>query len=80
MRNACVPSRGSGSMPPKENFEFTSSQIASDTIWDKMPKQHFDNTYLCSVTCIANIITILNFKISGVGGEFQAPLCMKPCM
>ena len=33
---------GSGGMPPQENFEFTSSQIASDTIWDKISKQHFD--------------------------------------
>ena len=40
----------SGVMPlPQENFEFTSSQIASDTIWDKISK-HFDDTYLCSVT------------------------------
>ena len=35
-----------------------SSQIASDAIWDKLSKQHI----------IATIITILNFKISGVGG------------
>ena len=49
--HACLL-RGSGGMPsPQENFEFTSSQIASDTIYDKMSKQHFDDTYLCSVTC-----------------------------
>ena len=31
----------------------TSSQIASDVIWDKISKQHFDDTYIhvCSVTC-----------------------------
>ena len=40
---------GSGGMPPQENFEFTSSQIASDAIWNKIFKQHFDDTYLCSV-------------------------------
>ena len=27
---------GSGGMLPQENFEFRSSQIASDTIWDKI--------------------------------------------
>ena len=27
---------GSRGMPPKENFEFRSSQIASDAIWDKI--------------------------------------------
>ena len=42
---------GSGGMPPRENFEFTSSQIASDAIWDKISKQHFDDTYIRSVTC-----------------------------
>ena len=36
---------GSGGMAPQENFEFTSSQIASDAIWDKISKQHFDDTY-----------------------------------
>ena len=41
---------GSGGMPPQENFEFRSSQIASDAIWDKLSK-HFDDTYLCPVTC-----------------------------
>ena len=31
---------GSGGMPPsQENFEFRSSQIASDAIWDKHSKQ-----------------------------------------
>ena len=35
----------SGGMPPQENFEFTSSQIASDAIWDKISK-HFDDTYV----------------------------------
>ena len=28
----------------QENFEFTSSQIASDAIWEKLSK-HFDDTY-----------------------------------
>ena len=41
---------GSGDMPHQEIFEFTSSQIASDAIWDKISK-HLDDTYLCSVTC-----------------------------
>ena len=41
---------GSGAMPPRKIFQFTSSQIVSDTIWDKISK-HFDDTYLCSVTC-----------------------------
>ena len=40
---------------PQENFEFTSSQITFDTIWDKISKQHFDDTCLCSVTCKTNI-------------------------
>ena len=31
-----VPTTGSGSMLPQEDFEFRSSQIASDTIWDKI--------------------------------------------
>ena len=42
---------GSGGMLPQENFEFRSSQIASDAIWDKLSKQHFDDTYLCPATC-----------------------------
>ena len=44
--------RGSEGMPPplQEIFEFTSSQIASDTVWDKISK-HFDDIYLCSVIC-----------------------------
>ena len=63
---------GSGACSPRKIFEFTSSQIASDTIWDKISK-HFDDTYSCSVT------TILNFKIAG-RGKFQPPLLsMKPC-
>ena len=39
---------GSGGMPPhpQENLEFSSSQIASDAIWDKISKQHFDATYM----------------------------------
>ena len=41
---------GSGGMPPRKIFEFTSSQIASDTIWDKISR-HFDDIYSCSVTC-----------------------------
>ena len=28
--------RGSGGMLPQDNFEFRSSQIASDEIWDKI--------------------------------------------
>ena len=36
---------------PQENFEFRFSQIVSDAIWDKLSKQHFDDTYLCPVTC-----------------------------
>ena len=62
---------GSGgiSPPPKENFEFRSSQIASDTIWDKLAEQHI----------LATIIIILNFKISGGGIPGSQPLCMKPC-
>ena len=48
---------------PWEIFEFRSSQIASDAIWDKLFKQHI----------LATIITILNFKISGRGGGFQGP-------
>ena len=42
---------GGSACPPRKIFEFTSSQIASDAIWDKISKQHFDDTYLCSVTC-----------------------------
>ena len=47
---------------PPENFEFRSSQIASDAILDKLFKQHA-------------IITILNFKINSgwVGGNSRAP-------
>ena len=73
---ACVATRGeSGGMLPQENFEFRPFQIASDAIWDKPYKQHFDGTYVCRVTLIANIddttvITILNFKISGGGEKF----------
>ena len=37
---------GSGGMPPRKMFEFTSSQIASDAIWDKISKQHFDEYIL----------------------------------
>ena len=42
---------GSGGISPPGKFEFASSQIASDAISDKISKQHFDDTYLCSVTC-----------------------------
>ena len=42
---------GLGACPPQENFEFRSSQIASDAIWDKLSKEHFEDTYLCPVTC-----------------------------
>ena len=62
---------GLGAYLPQENFEFRSSQIASDTIWDKLSKQHFDDTYIYPVRCKIDgttIITILNFKISGAGG------------
>ena len=38
---------GSGGMLPQENFEFI---YLSDAIWDKI-SEHFDDTYLCSVTC-----------------------------
>ena len=31
----CVPTRGSGGMPLQKNFEFRSSQIVSDIIWNK---------------------------------------------
>ena len=52
---ACVPTRGSGDMfPPQENFYSRSSQIASDAIWDKLSNQHFDEAYLCPVTCKIN--------------------------
>ena len=49
----CVVTKGVWGHVPQENFEFRSSQIASDTIWDKLSKQHFDDTYLhvCPVTC-----------------------------
>ena len=30
-------SGGMPSLPPQENFEITSSQIASDAIWGKIP-------------------------------------------
>ena len=48
-------------MLPQENFEFRSSQIASDTIWDKIVVN----------TCDKTLITISNFKVSG--GELHAP-------
>ena len=38
--------RGSGGIfhhPSGENFEFRSSQIASDAIWDKLSKQHIES-------------------------------------
>ena len=50
VQSVCVPTRGVWGHAPQENFEFISSQIASDSIWDKIPKQHFDDTYLRSVT------------------------------
>ena len=34
-KRACLLG-GSGGMLPQENFEFRSSQIASDAIWDKI--------------------------------------------
>ena len=38
VRYTCVPTRGvwGHAPPPQENFEFRSSQIASDEIWDKI--------------------------------------------
>ena len=50
---ACESMRvcGSGGMPLQENFEFRSSQIASDAIWDKLSKQYFADAYLRPVTC-----------------------------
>ena len=43
---ACLLGGSGGMPPPQRKFEFTSSQIASDAIWDKISKQHFDDTYL----------------------------------
>ena len=39
----------SGGMPLQEKFEFRSSQIVSDAIWDKLSKESFDETCLCPV-------------------------------
>ena len=56
-----MATRGSGGIsPPPPPGKFRSSQIASDAIWNKLSKQHI----------LATMITILNFKISGGGGEF----------
>ena len=35
---------------PRKILNLYTSQIASDAIWDKI-SEHFDDTYLCSVTC-----------------------------
>ena len=43
---------GCGGHAPPGKFWFRSSQIASDAIWDKLAKQHFDDRYLCPVKCI----------------------------
>ena len=52
----CMPTRevwGHTSPPhlPGKFCIFRSSQITSNTIWDKLSKQYFDDTYLCPVTC-----------------------------
>ena len=61
--------RGVWGHVPQEDFEFTFSQIA---IWDKISKQHFDDTYLCLATC-NNSHT--QFQDSwGRGGEKFQPL------
>ena len=39
MRKHVWPLGGSGGISPQENFEFRSSQIASDAIWDELSKQ-----------------------------------------
>ena len=48
------------SPPPWENFEFRSSQIASDAIWDKLSKQHI----LATIITIHSISRVLGGKNS----------------
>ena len=56
--HACMPTRGIWGMPTQENFDFRSSQIASET------RMLFN-------TCHKTMITILNFNISWGGGDFR---------
>ena len=46
---ACMPTRGVWVHASPEKFEFRSSQIVSDAIWDKLSKENFDETCLCPV-------------------------------
>ena len=51
---ACLLQEGEGGSgvcpPPRKILNLDTSQIASDAIWDKI-SEHFDDTYLRSVTC-----------------------------
>ena len=46
--HACLLGGSGGMFPRKINLYLP--QIASDAVWDKI-SEHFDDTYLCSVTC-----------------------------
>ena len=52
MHNYVIRIRGGWGHAPPSLPGNLNLQIASDTIWDKLSKQHFDDTYLCPVTCI----------------------------
>ena len=66
---------GLGACPSPGKFEFRSSQIGSDAIWDKLSKQHFDDTYVlmsCNNIDSTTIITIINFKEVGGGVDSRS--------
>ena len=75
---------GSGGIPPEKILNLDPLRLLLNKSGTNSFKQHFDDTYLLSVTCKINIdgttiITILNLKISGGGGKSRAPpLCRKP--
>ena len=62
--HACISMHGSGGMFLQENFEFRSSQITSDAIWDKIVVYTCDKTLLI----IPNFKFFFVFFLGGGGG------------